>query len=135
MWGLLLCGGWLLAAGYLVGAMGGCWHQCCPGRNNACWAPGARRARCYCDSYCERTGDCCEDYHAVCRRAGEYWDGMAPAGWGAPGLGMPAWAAACGGKCLLLSVSPILRVVTGGVWGCQLGWIWSNIPIFCFFPR
>ncbi|XP_009329114.1 PREDICTED: somatomedin-B and thrombospondin type-1 domain-containing protein-like [Pygoscelis adeliae] len=32
MWGLLLCGGWLLAAGYLVGAMGGCWHQCCPGR-------------------------------------------------------------------------------------------------------
>ncbi|XP_010163843.1 somatomedin-B and thrombospondin type-1 domain-containing protein, partial [Antrostomus carolinensis] len=69
MWSLLLCGGWLLATGYLVGAMGSCWHQCCPGRNNACWAPGARRARCYCDSYCERTGDCCEDYHAACRHA------------------------------------------------------------------
>ncbi|NXA28982.1 SBSPO protein, partial [Ibidorhyncha struthersii] len=48
---------------------GGCWHQCCPGRNNACWAAGAHRARCYCDSYCERTGDCCEDYQAACRRA------------------------------------------------------------------
>ncbi|XP_075024049.1 somatomedin-B and thrombospondin type-1 domain-containing protein-like [Calonectris borealis] len=69
MWSLLLCGGWLLAAAYLASATGGCWHQCCPGRNNACWAPGARRARCYCDSYCERTGDCCEDYHTACRRA------------------------------------------------------------------
>ncbi|NWR81767.1 SBSPO protein, partial [Centropus unirufus] len=48
---------------------GSCWHRCCPGRNNACWALGTRRARCYCDSYCERTGDCCEDYHAACRRA------------------------------------------------------------------
>ncbi|GAB0196905.1 somatomedin-B and thrombospondin type-1 domain-containing protein-like [Grus japonensis] len=72
MWGPLLCGGWLLATGYLAGAAGGCWHRCCPGRNNACWAPGARRARCYCDSYCERTGDCCEDYRAACRRAGEH---------------------------------------------------------------
>ncbi|XP_068013208.1 somatomedin-B and thrombospondin type-1 domain-containing protein-like [Melanerpes formicivorus] len=66
---LLLCGGWLLAAGYLVGATGSCRHRCCPGRNNACWAPGARRARCYCDSYCERTGDCCRDFLATCRRA------------------------------------------------------------------
>ncbi|NXT26863.1 SBSPO protein, partial [Syrrhaptes paradoxus] len=48
---------------------GSCWHRCCPGRNNACWAPGTHRARCYCDSYCERTGDCCEDYQAACRRA------------------------------------------------------------------
>ncbi|XP_054075389.1 SCO-spondin-like isoform X1 [Rissa tridactyla] len=69
MWGLLLCGGWLLATGYLAGAAGGCWHQCCPGRNNTCWASGSHRARCYCDSYCERTGDCCEDYRAVCRHA------------------------------------------------------------------
>ncbi|KAM6052362.1 uncharacterized protein VSU04_011741 isoform 2-T2 [Chlamydotis macqueenii] len=69
MHGLLLCGGWLLAAGYLAVAMGSCWHRCCPGRNNACWVPGTRRARCYCDSYCERTGDCCHDYHAACRRA------------------------------------------------------------------
>nr|XP_047919880.1 somatomedin-B and thrombospondin type-1 domain-containing protein-like isoform X4 [Anser cygnoides]XP_047919881.1 somatomedin-B and thrombospondin type-1 domain-containing protein-like isoform X4 [Anser cygnoides] len=66
MRGLLLCGGWLLAASYVLG---GCRHRCCPGRNNACWAPGAHRARCYCDSYCERTGDCCQDYQASCRRA------------------------------------------------------------------
>ncbi|XP_021268665.1 somatomedin-B and thrombospondin type-1 domain-containing protein-like [Numida meleagris] len=66
MQGLLLCGGWLLAAGYVLG---GCRHRCCPGRNNACWATGAHRARCYCDSYCERTGDCCQDYQAACRRA------------------------------------------------------------------
>ncbi|NWZ50411.1 SBSPO protein, partial [Haliaeetus albicilla] len=48
---------------------GSCRHRCCPGRNNACWVAGARRARCYCDSYCERTGDCCEDYRATCRHA------------------------------------------------------------------
>lgn len=72
MRGLLLCGGWLLAASYVLG---GCRHRCCPGRNNACWAPGTHRARCYCDSYCERTGDCCQDYQASCRRAGECGDG------------------------------------------------------------
>ncbi|XP_061322027.1 SCO-spondin-like isoform X2 [Pezoporus flaviventris] len=69
MRGLLLCGGWLLAAGCLVGASGSCRHRCCPGRNNACWVLGVRRAHCYCDSYCQRTGDCCQDYHSVCRRA------------------------------------------------------------------
>ncbi|XP_039416989.1 LOW QUALITY PROTEIN: somatomedin-B and thrombospondin type-1 domain-containing protein-like [Corvus cornix cornix] len=60
-----------LAAGHrlLVGATGSCRHRCCPGRNNACWAPGTRRALCYCDSYCQRTGDCCQDYPATCRRA------------------------------------------------------------------
>lgn len=78
MRGLLRWAGWLLATGYLVGATGSCWHRCCPGRNNACWAWGARRARCYCDSYCERTGDCCEDYHATCRHAGECREGTAP---------------------------------------------------------
>ncbi|XP_064248265.1 uncharacterized protein LOC135282427 isoform X1 [Passer domesticus] len=67
--GPLLWAGWLLAAGCLVGATGSCRHRCCPGRNNVCWAPGARRARCYCDSYCQRTGDCCQDYLATCRRA------------------------------------------------------------------
>lgn len=89
MRGLLLWGGWLLAAGYLVGATGSCRHRCCPGRNNACWVAGARRARCYCDSYCERTGDCCEDYRATCRHAGEWREGMAPAepcAGGIPGL-------------------------------------------------
>ncbi|XP_027570167.1 somatomedin-B and thrombospondin type-1 domain-containing protein-like isoform X2 [Pipra filicauda] len=69
MQGLLLWGGWLLATSCLVGATGSCRHRCCPGRNNVCWAPSARRAHCYCDSYCQRTGDCCQDYHATCRRA------------------------------------------------------------------
>lgn len=87
MRGLLLCGGWLLATSYLAGATGGCWQRCCPGRNNACWAPGTHRARCYCDSYCQRTGDCCEDYRAACRHAGECWVGRhrldpVPWGWG-----------------------------------------------------
>lgn len=105
MWGLLLCGGWLLATGYLVGATGSCWHQCCPGRNNTCWAPGARQARCYCDSYCERTGDCCQDYRAACHSAGERWDGVAlvgpPAGDARPGLLLLVASVCC-------SVSPIL---------------------------
>ncbi|KAM8993530.1 somatomedin-B and thrombospondin type-1 domain-containing protein-like isoform 1-T2 [Ara ararauna] len=69
MRGLLLWGGWLLAAGCLVGAGGSCRQRCCPGRNNACWVPAARRAHCYCDAYCQRTGDCCPDYRSVCRRA------------------------------------------------------------------
>ncbi|OWK60159.1 hypothetical protein RLOC_00008861 [Lonchura striata] len=69
MRGPLLWAGWLLATGCLVGATGSCRQRCCPGRNNACWAPGARRARCYCDSYCQRTGDCCQDYLTSCRRA------------------------------------------------------------------
>ncbi|KAL9834460.1 uncharacterized protein GJ701_012755 isoform 1-T1 [Geothlypis trichas] len=69
MRGPLLWAGWLLATGCLLGATGSCRHRCCPGRNNACWAPGARRARCYCDSYCQRTGDCCQDYPTSCRRA------------------------------------------------------------------
>ncbi|XP_068767605.1 somatomedin-B and thrombospondin type-1 domain-containing protein-like, partial [Struthio camelus] len=71
----LLCAGWLLlaAAACLAGAAGaaeaGCGHRCCPGRNNECSAPGGGRARCYCDTYCEKAGDCCEDYQAACRRA------------------------------------------------------------------
>ncbi|NXS51737.1 SBSPO protein, partial [Brachypteracias leptosomus] len=48
---------------------GSCWHWCCLGRNNACWALGTGRAHCYCDLYCERTGDCCEDYWASCCHA------------------------------------------------------------------
>ncbi|KAF4790366.1 somatomedin-B and thrombospondin type-1 domain-containing protein-like protein [Turdus rufiventris] len=69
MRGPLLWAGWLLATGCLLGATGSCRQRCCPGRNNTCWAPGTRRAPCYCDSYCQRTGDCCHDYLAVCRRA------------------------------------------------------------------
>ncbi|XP_042297923.1 somatomedin-B and thrombospondin type-1 domain-containing protein-like isoform X2 [Sceloporus undulatus] len=62
---------WLLATGSFPHAEGGCanreTHKCCPGRNNDCSAFSRRRTPCYCDTYCEKTGDCCEDYHAVCQ--------------------------------------------------------------------
>lgn len=96
MRGPLLWAGWLLATGCLVGATGSCRHRCCPGRNNACWAPGTRRALCYCDSYCQRTGDCCQDYLATCRRAGEW-----PRGWHWPDRG---WGHQPGLLCSVASV-------------------------------
>ncbi|XP_077164804.1 somatomedin-B and thrombospondin type-1 domain-containing protein-like isoform X1 [Paroedura picta] len=67
----LVCCSWLLAIGPLRGIEGGCGnreaHQCCPGRNNDCLDFSRRRTPCYCDNYCEKTGDCCDDYHAVCQ--------------------------------------------------------------------
>ncbi|XP_023793630.1 uncharacterized protein LOC111936741 [Cyanistes caeruleus] len=79
-----------------------CRHRCCPGRNNACWAPAARRARCYCDSYCQRTGDCCQDYLATCRRAGEWrWGWHWPdRGWGHQPVLLCSVASVC---CYLLA--------------------------------
>ncbi|NWX87065.1 SBSPO protein, partial [Nothoprocta pentlandii] len=47
----------------------GCGRRCCPGRNNECWAPGGGGSRCYCDTYCEKTRDCCADQRAACRQA------------------------------------------------------------------
>ncbi|KAL0187391.1 hypothetical protein M9458_019061, partial [Cirrhinus mrigala] len=38
--------------------------RCCPGRNN-------ERTVCYCDTYCKRSGDCCDDYQTVCHISGE----------------------------------------------------------------
>ncbi|XP_048370324.1 somatomedin-B and thrombospondin type-1 domain-containing protein-like isoform X2 [Sphaerodactylus townsendi] len=67
----LVCCAWLLTIGPLSGIEGGCGnreaHKCCPGRNNDCLDFSRRRTPCYCDTYCEKTGDCCEDYHAVCQ--------------------------------------------------------------------
>ncbi|XP_073675998.1 somatomedin-B and thrombospondin type-1 domain-containing protein [Garra rufa] len=40
--------------------------RCCPGRNNECTERSPRRTVCYCDTYCRRSGDCCDDYHTVC---------------------------------------------------------------------
>uniref|UniRef100_A0A9J7ZNN4 Si:dkey-178e17.3 n=1 Tax=Cyprinus carpio carpio TaxID=630221 RepID=A0A9J7ZNN4_CYPCA len=40
--------------------------RCCPGRNNECVERSARRTVCYCDTYCRRSGDCCDDYRPVC---------------------------------------------------------------------
>ncbi|XP_060105390.1 somatomedin-B and thrombospondin type-1 domain-containing protein-like isoform X2 [Heteronotia binoei] len=67
----LVCCAWLLTIGPLNGIEGGCGnrevHKCCPGRNNDCLDFSWRRMPCYCDNYCEKTGDCCEDYHAICQ--------------------------------------------------------------------
>ncbi|XP_051524513.1 somatomedin-B and thrombospondin type-1 domain-containing protein-like isoform X1 [Myxocyprinus asiaticus] len=40
--------------------------RCCPGRNNECVEFTGRKTVCYCDTYCMRTGDCCDDYHTAC---------------------------------------------------------------------
>lgn len=45
--------------------------RCCPGRNNECVEKSARRTVCYCDTYCRRSGDCCDDYQTVCHISGE----------------------------------------------------------------
>lgn len=45
--------------------------KCCPGRNNKCAEFTGRRTVCYCDTYCQKTGDCCEDYQTTCRISGE----------------------------------------------------------------
>jgi len=46
--------------------------RCCPGRNNECVEKSARRTVCYCDTYCRRSGDCCDDYQTVCHISGEW---------------------------------------------------------------
>lgn len=69
--GVLLC----VSAGALPGVQGGCADRepptCCPGRNNECVEFSRRRTPCYCDTYCEKTGDCCEDYRQVCQISGQ----------------------------------------------------------------
>ncbi|XP_022108097.1 uncharacterized protein LOC110988663 [Acanthaster planci] len=36
---------------------------CCPGRNDACTAPGTS---CFCDDYCQQASDCCSDFPSGC---------------------------------------------------------------------
>ncbi|XP_067862201.1 somatomedin-B and thrombospondin type-1 domain-containing protein isoform X2 [Heptranchias perlo] len=66
----LYCGAFTLTV-CLRGAVGGCFDRenpkCCTGRNNDCWDLTRRRMVCYCDAYCHKTADCCEDYDAVCQ--------------------------------------------------------------------
>ncbi|XP_067911644.1 somatomedin-B and thrombospondin type-1 domain-containing protein isoform X1 [Heterodontus francisci] len=66
-----LCCGALTLTACLRGAAAGCFDRenpkCCTGRNNDCWDFSRRRAVCYCDAYCQKTGDCCEDYYTVCQ--------------------------------------------------------------------
>ncbi|KAK1156586.1 somatomedin-B and thrombospondin type-1 domain-containing protein-like isoform X1 [Acipenser oxyrinchus oxyrinchus] len=69
---------WVVACGYLAvlgmliqPAEAGCTDRanpkCCTGRNNECFEFTRRKAVCFCDTYCQKTGDCCADYQAVCQ--------------------------------------------------------------------
>ncbi|XP_017267620.1 somatomedin-B and thrombospondin type-1 domain-containing protein isoform X2 [Kryptolebias marmoratus] len=56
--------------GFLPQTEAGCRERespnCCSGRDNECVEYTRRKTLCYCDSYCQKTRDCCEDYHHVC---------------------------------------------------------------------
>ncbi|XP_048467708.1 somatomedin-B and thrombospondin type-1 domain-containing protein [Rhincodon typus] len=68
---LALCWGALALTACLQGVSAGCYHRenpkCCTGRDNRCQERTGRRTLCYCDAYCQKTGDCCEDYPTVCQ--------------------------------------------------------------------
>ncbi|MBN3311659.1 SBSPO protein, partial [Atractosteus spatula] len=50
--------------------------KCCTGRNNECYEYTRRRSVCYCDTYCQKTGDCCDDYQPVCQISGSAREAM-----------------------------------------------------------
>ncbi|OCU01895.1 somatomedin-B and thrombospondin type-1 domain-containing protein [Xenopus laevis] len=64
---LLLCSVWAL---HIPGGRSACASRahpkCCPGRNNACIGFSRTGTTCYCDTYCNRSADCCEDYRSQC---------------------------------------------------------------------
>ncbi|XP_053313347.1 somatomedin-B and thrombospondin type-1 domain-containing protein-like [Spea bombifrons] len=64
---LLLCSVWLL---HVPGSRSACARRghprCCSGRNNACTGVSPTGTTCYCDTYCNRSADCCEDYRRQC---------------------------------------------------------------------
>ncbi|XP_056275581.1 somatomedin-B and thrombospondin type-1 domain-containing protein isoform X3 [Pseudoliparis swirei] len=68
--------GWLVVGGCVAlfcfpRAEAGCGERqspnCCTGRDNDCFEYSKRKTACYCDTYCQKTGDCCEDYRRVCQ--------------------------------------------------------------------
>ncbi|XP_064209356.1 somatomedin-B and thrombospondin type-1 domain-containing protein isoform X1 [Anguilla rostrata] len=70
--GLLLGGVFAFLPGiFFLQAEAGCAERenpnCCTGRNNECHEFSRRKTVCYCDTYCQKTGDCCEDYQRVCQ--------------------------------------------------------------------
>ena len=74
--GLVVCGYFALFCGEIFPqAEAGCRERespnCCTGRNNECFEYTKRKTVCYCDTYCQKTGDCCEDYKRVCQISGE----------------------------------------------------------------
>ncbi|XP_066545370.1 somatomedin-B and thrombospondin type-1 domain-containing protein isoform X2 [Amia ocellicauda] len=71
-YGMLACGFLTIFMGiFLQWAEAGCAKRenpkCCTGRNNECYELSRRKSVCYCDTYCQKTGDCCEDYQPVCQ--------------------------------------------------------------------
>lgn len=74
--GFAVCGYLAFFCGGIVPqAEAGCRQRespnCCTGRNNECFEYTRRKTVCYCDTYCQKTGDCCEDYQSVCQISGE----------------------------------------------------------------
>lgn len=74
--GFVVCGYLAFFCGEIVPrAEAGCRERespnCCTGRNNECLEYTRRKTVCYCDTYCQKTGDCCEDYQRVCQISGE----------------------------------------------------------------
>lgn len=74
--GFVVCGYLAFLCGELVPpAEAGCGQRespsCCTGRNNECFEYSRRKTVCYCDTYCQKTRDCCEDYQSVCQISGE----------------------------------------------------------------
>lgn len=74
--GFVVCGYLAFFCGEIVpGAEAGCRERespnCCTGRNNECFEYTKRKTVCYCDTYCQKTRDCCEDYQRVCQISGE----------------------------------------------------------------
>lgn len=74
--GFLVCGYLAFYCGEVVPrAEAGCGERdnpkCCTGRNNDCFEYSKRKTVCYCDAYCQKTGDCCDDYQGVCQGLGE----------------------------------------------------------------
>lgn len=74
--GLVVCGYLAFLCGELVPpAEAGCGQRespsCCTGRNNECFEYSRWKSVCYCDTYCQKTRDCCEDYQSVCQISGE----------------------------------------------------------------
>lgn len=75
--GFVVCGYLAFFCGGIVPqAEAGCRERespnCCTGRNNECFEYTKRKTVCYCDTYCQKTGDCCEDYQRVCQISGEF---------------------------------------------------------------
>lgn len=74
--GFMVCGYFAVFCGELFPrAEAGCRVRespnCCTGRNNHCFEYTRSKTVCYCDTYCQKTGDCCEDYQRVCQISGE----------------------------------------------------------------